>query len=709
MTRIGIVGPVLVLCTVAAATSAGARDKPWESLTYPPLGEVRTPDVDRYELPNGIVLFLLEDKDFPIADFDVMIRAGSAFDPAGKAGLAAIAARVARTGGTQAYPGDELDIYLESIGANVEFSAETDMVELRASCLSEHSEEILEILSDLLLRPSFPEEKIELAKVDERTAVASRNDDPFEIARREYRKVVYGLDSPYARHPEYVTIDAIERSDIVSFHKEFYRPDVTVIVVTGDFEQKRMKKSMEKLLGTWLQPTTPPQQQPPVREPSPRAIFYAPKIDVTQSTILLGQLGYRVDDPDYPAMRLLHEILGGGMSSRIMKEVRTKRGLAYAAYGIPGYAYGRPGVFGAIAGTKSESTLVTIRLLEQEIRRVTEEPVSAEELAFARSALLNSFVFNVDTKREVARRVGRYEFYGYPLDFLQTYQQQLRDVSPEDILAAAKRKIRPESVSVLVVGNQEEFAEPLSDLGPVVELDISIPEPPTKLEVPEVTEESRAAALELLAGAAALEGGREKLLSVKTLKTEMEVEATMQGMPLTITSTQTRVLPNRSYSTQELPFGEIVVVIDGENGWVKGPMGVQDLPPDQLEDARLRSFADRLRLLTGYADLQVQTLEPVEEAGRTLRRVYVDTPEVKDLVLLFGEDGRLVGMDYQARGPEGPTAVSMRYESFTQVDGVGFPERSTMTHDGEPFVTATVRSLAVNPDVDPSIFERPEG
>ncbi len=705
-----IAGLAMVQCTLAVVASPAGTPRPWEALVYPPLGEVRVPEVSRHELGTGLVLFLLEDEEFPIVDIDGFLRAGSVYDHEGKAGLAAITAEVVRTGGSKTHPGDEIDVYLESIGASIEFWAESDMVTARATCLSEHSSKVLEIVADLLLRPSFPEDKIELAKVDERTAIAARNDEPFEIARREFAKVVYGPDSPYARHTEYATVEAITREDLVSFHKEFYRPDETVIVVTGDFEEKSMKKSIERLFGSWARPQVPAQQPPPVTEPMPGAVFYAPKTDVTQSTILLGHLGYRVDDPDYPAMLLLHEILGGGMASRITNEVRTKRGLAYAAYGIPGYAYGHPGMFGALAGTKSESTLVTLRLLEQEIRRVTVEPVSAEELEFARSALLNSFVFNFDTGREVARRIGRYEFYDYPLDFLQTHQQRLREISADDVLAAAKRRIHPELLSVLVIGNQAEFAEPLSALGAeVVELDISIPEPSGGLDVPETTEDSRVAALALLSEAAQIEGGTERLRSVKTLRLESELVTFMRGMPLTVSSTETRVLPGRSYSTQTLPFGEIVVVVDGESGWIKGPMGVQDLPPDQLESARTKQITDRLRVLTAYEGLEVQMLDTVEEEGRTLQRVFVNSSEVKDFILVFDSEGRLVGMDYQGRGAKGPTLVSLRYDSFTEADGIGFPSVARTTHNGEPFVTATVKRVVVNPDVDPAIFERPEG
>ncbi len=463
----------VILCMLLAASGAlGA--KPWEQLTFPPLPPLCVPGVSEYTLRNGMVLLTLEDHEFPLVDVTVYVNAGKVHDPEGKEGLADLTAEVMRTGGSLTTSGDELDTYLESIGASIEIRCERDLATITGSCLARHAEGVLRKLAELLMQPAFPLDKLELAKVGERTAIASRNDEPFEMAIREYAKVVFGPTSPYARHAEYVTIDAISRDDLVAFHRTFYRPTGTVMVVTGDFSTKALRQMVERTLGGWRAPDEPVPPLPPVPTMQPRGIYYAPKRDVTQSTILLGHLGFRADDPDYAAMSLIDQILGGGFSSRILNEVRTKRGLAYAAQSIPGHAYPRPGIFGAFAGTKSESTLVTIRVMEREIRRITEEPVTTEELERARSAILNSFVFRYDSPTKVANRLGYYRFFGYPADFLQRYEARIRSATPETLLEAARRKIKPEHLSVLVIGNKDQFAEPLTVLGEVTELDVSI-------------------------------------------------------------------------------------------------------------------------------------------------------------------------------------------------------------------------------------------
>jgi len=702
--RILIAGSMLF-----AASFGTARETPWEELSYPELKEIKIPEVEKIELENGLVLFLLEDRDFPLIDVRANIRAGTANDPADKAGLADITANVIRTGGTERYPGDDLDEFLESIGASIELTSDNDRAIVTASFLSEYADEIFPRIADLLQNPVFPDDKIELAKVGEKTAIAARNDEAFDIALREYRKVVYGPESPYARHTEYATIQAIGREDLLSFHESYYRPDATVMVITGDFKSKDMRRRIDRLFGQWITPETPLPQEPAPPDLQPRGIYYAPKTDVTQSTILLGHLGFRADDPDYANMRILNEILGGGFSSRILNEVRTKRGLAYMANSIPGYNYPRPGIFGAIAGTKSESTLVTIQIIEQEIKKVTEEPVTDEELDLARSALLNSFVFNFDSPAKVAERIGFFEFYGYPLDFLQSYQKGLREATPQSILESARRHIHPENISVLVIGNKDQFAEPLDELGPLVELDISIPEPPATLEIPQPTAESRQKAGDLLAKAADHAGGIEAIRDVKTLAADMDASISIQGMNLEIKTSEIRVYPAKVYSSQILPFGQGVAiqVIDGDTGWMKDPRGIQDMPEDQMSDAKAELFRNRLWLLGHYEDLDMQALDPVEVDGVQYDRVYVRNDMVKQFVLFFDPDGALVRMDYKGKGPQGPVEASTRYVEFMEVDGIMFPVKIELYHDGELFLTGTTTSVEVNPEVDMTIFDKP--
>lgn len=347
--------------------------------------------------------------------------------------------------------------------------------------------------------------------------------------------------------------------------------------------------------------------------------------------------------------------------------------------------------------------------MEQEIRRVTEEPVTEEELDLARSALLNSFVFNFDSPVKVAERIGFFAFHGYPLDFLQNYQKGLREATPQSILEAAQKLIHPENLSVLVIGNKDQFAEPLDELGQVTELDISIPEPPSTLEIPEPTAESRQAAGDLLVNAATHAGGIDAIRDVKTLKAEMDASISIQGMQLDIATSEVRVYPDKVYSTQVLPFGQgtAIQVVNGETGWMKDPRGLQDMPEDQLSEAKAEMFRNRLWLLGHFEDLNIQALDPIQEDGIQLNRVFVRNDLVKEFMLFFDSDGALVRMDYMGKGPQGPVKASTRYVTFMEVDGIMFPSTIELYHDGEIFLTGTTTSVEVNPEVDMTIFDKP--
>ncbi len=179
----------------------------------------------------------------------------------------------------------------------------------------------------------------------------------------------------------------------------------------------------------------------------------------------MGHVGLKGDHPDYAAMNVLGEILGGGFSSRLFNEIRTKRGLAYAAGSSPGTSIPRAGVFIGYAGTRSDSALVALDLLKKEIRKVTVEPVTAEELKNAKDAILNRYVFQYASKGQIANRMAFLDFYGYPVDFTSRYPEQVKALTAQDLLAAAKNNIHPDDLQILLVGDENDFAEPLSSLG----------------------------------------------------------------------------------------------------------------------------------------------------------------------------------------------------------------------------------------------------
>jgi len=454
--------------------SVFAQKSPKEKFVFGPLNPIKMPKVEKVELKNGLKLFLVEDHDYPTINIRAMVHTGSVFEPPSKIGLAAIVGEVIRTGGTTSRTGDEIDKELETMAATVETGISQNSGYIMVSVLREDIGKALEILADLLINPAFRENKIELAKIMQKTIISRRNDDIMEIANREFSKLIYGKDSPYARHPEYATIEAITRQDIVDFYKKYFFPNNTIMTAWGDFNTKDMIALAEKALGSWKteKVTVPP--LPKVEYGYQYTVNVIQKPDVNQSNIALGHIGGLMNNPDYPALSIMNSILS---YERMFKKIRTGEGLAYSVWGNYSASYLNPGVFSCGAQTKSQSTVYAIELMLKELERIQKEEVSDEELARAKDEYLNSYVFNFDSRAKVVNRMMTYAYYGYPLDFMDKVKEGVEKVTKADVLRVAKKYLRPDKVQILVVGKQEDFDKPLSTLGKVNVIDITIPPP----------------------------------------------------------------------------------------------------------------------------------------------------------------------------------------------------------------------------------------
>jgi len=451
-----------------------AQKSPKDKFVFGPLNPIKMPKVEKVELKNGLKLFLVEDHDYPTINIRAMVHTGSVFEPASKIGLAAVVGEVIRTGGTTSRTGDEIDKELETMAAAVETGISQNSGYIMVSVLREDIGKALEILADLLINPAFREDKIELAKIMQKTIISRRNDDIMEIANREFSKLIYGKDSPYARHPEYATIEAITRQDIVDFYKKYFFPNNTIMTAWGDFNTKDMIALAEKALGSWKteKVTVPP--LPKVEYGYQYTVNVIQKPDVNQSNIALGHIGGLMNNPDYPALSIMNSILS---YERMFKKIRTSEGLAYSVWGNYSASYLNPGVFSCGAQTKSQSTVYAIELMLKELERIQKEEVSDEELARAKDEYLNSYVFNFDSRAKVVNRMMTYAYYGYPLDFMDKVKEGVEKVTKADVLRVAKKYLRPDKVQILVVGKQEDFDKPLSTLGKVNVIDITIPPP----------------------------------------------------------------------------------------------------------------------------------------------------------------------------------------------------------------------------------------
>jgi zinc protease len=447
----------------------------YKNLKYHELGEIKIPEIRQVTLDNGMQLFLLEDHELPLIQASALIRTGTAYEPADKISLASITAVVMRTGGTKNRTGDEIDIQLEQIAASVETGMGQNSGSASMSVLKEDINTGLSILADILMYPAFSEEKIELAKLQLSSSISRRNDEPFDIASREYRKLIYGAQSVYARHSEYATVDNITRDDLVEFHKKYYHPNNMMLALWGDFDTAAMIEKIKQVFKDWEKSGFKPDPMPQVEYNFRSSVNSIRKEDTKQSTILLGHVGGKMDDPDYFALTVMNEILGADFTGRLFQNVRSRLGLAYSAFGQYSSTYDHDGLFYVGCQTKSQSTVQAARAMIEEVKKITQSEVTDEELTLAKESYLNSFVFNFESKGQIVTRLMTYKYFGYPDDFLQKIQRSVEQVTKADVLRVAKQHLRPDAVQILVVGVPEDFDEPLSVFGAVRDIDITIP------------------------------------------------------------------------------------------------------------------------------------------------------------------------------------------------------------------------------------------
>jgi predicted Zn-dependent peptidase len=297
-------------------------------------------------------------------------------------------------------------------------------------------------------------------------AIRRQNDDPSNIARRELRKVVYG-SHPYGRSPTIDTINRIKRDDLIQFHKKYFRPNNVIMGIAGDFDKEELIKKIEEFFKDWKQENVDFPDVPKIKENFEKSVNLAFK-DTNQSVIRMGHLGIRQNNPDYYAVMVMDDILGGGsFTSRLMKEVRSDRGLAYSIWSV--FAAGKLdlGIFAAGCETKSESTYEVITLMQNIIEGMRKSLVSDEELQVAKEAIINSFIFGFISNMQVVSQRINIQYYNLPGDYLEKYRENIAGVTKDDILRVAKKYLHPDKLTLVVVGDDKKFDKPLSELGEV--------------------------------------------------------------------------------------------------------------------------------------------------------------------------------------------------------------------------------------------------
>ncbi|MGK7894125.1 MAG: M16 family metallopeptidase [Xenococcus sp. (in: cyanobacteria)] len=451
--------------------------KHYDELEFSPLPEIQLPEYLRYQLDNGMVIYLVEDRDLPLIGGRALIRTGSRFEPEDKVGLAQLTGNMMRSGGTSNHPAEELNLILEQNAASIESSINKTSGTVSFSTMTEDLDKVLELFAEVIRQPAFDPEQLQLILNQQKGVIARRNDNPQDISRREFNKLIYGAMSPYARTTEYETLDNISRQDVLDFYSEYIRPENMILGIVGDFDTDQMKAMVEAQFGDWQVNTPPPSLEiPTTSQKYTDGIFVVDRPNLTQSSVLLGHLGGLLDSPDYAQLSVLNGVING-FGGRLFNEVRSRQGLAYSVYGVWNPNYDYPGTFIAGGQTQSETTVPFIESILTEINKVQSSLITEEELANAKESILNSFVFNFQNPSQTLSRLMRYEYFGYPQDFIFQYQEGIKATTIEDVQQVAQKYLDLDKIVILVVGNADSIERSLYSLSSEVTLlDISIPQ-----------------------------------------------------------------------------------------------------------------------------------------------------------------------------------------------------------------------------------------
>ncbi len=464
-TRIQGVSILIVCCLIAGSLClsqtvrrnpipAHPRELKYPSLPYTP----PKASAFRQVLNNGAVGYFVEDHDLPLVNVLVMFHTGSYLDPAGKEGLSATTANQMRSGGTAKYDAAAFDEETDFLAATITSSISATSGNASINFMAKDADKALALFFDMLQNPAFQQDRLDLYKSQVLQSIERRNDRTEDIEFREWNRLLRGEKHFSTRYSTKNSISSLTREDLISFHKRYYHPGNMILAVSGDFKTAEMKAKLEKAMAGW--PNTNgsvPAVPKPDFTPVP-GIYMVNKPDVNQGRVSIGHLGIMRGNPDEYAIDMMNEILGGsGFSSRIMNRVRSDEGLAYDAGSAYSAGVYYEGQFCAAFQSKSATAAQAAQIVLEEIRKIRDEKVSAEELEIVKNQAIEVFPRLFASASAIADTFARDEFTGRAPDYWDTYRDKVKAVTIADVQRVANAYLHPDKLVILAVGNVDDM------------------------------------------------------------------------------------------------------------------------------------------------------------------------------------------------------------------------------------------------------------
>lgn len=583
-----------------SAPTPEPEDDPWAGRTdlieAPPAAKpapVNLPTIQRFTLPNGLRVLVVENHELPVASFHLAVGVGIADEPRDKRALADFAAAML-TKGTKSRTADEIAETIDYVGGGLGASADYENTHVTCETLSKDVATCLELLPDVVTAPTFPEREMGVVRDQLVSSVKQMRDDPQALAEAHFENVLWGEDHVRGWPLTVETVSAITQKDLVAWHGTYFKPNNAILAIAGDVDAKQLRGQLTKAFGGWKKGPAPKRRTYAEPKLAGRLVRLVDKPDQTQSQIIVGHLGVAHADPDYFPTILMNYTLGGGaFSSRLMKVVRSQGGKTYGASSAFERWKSR-GVFQAQTFTRNSETLSTLGLVLGEIKRMREGGPTAEELADAQANLAGSYPLNFQNAGRVASSVLSAELHGLGEAYVREYPLRVAAVTLEEVKAAAARRLDWENVVIVVVGRAEEVAPQLRGAGLEFEV-VGYLEPISKrdrdarkqaLSGP-VDPKKAAEGKKLLDAALAAKGGAEKVKAIRDVVTRGAYSVSMGGQTVTGKYARLFIAPDKLREDIEAPGqGTLSVFLTADAGWAEFGGQKKDLPADAAEALR---------------------------------------------------------------------------------------------------------------------------
>ncbi len=443
----------------------------------PPVpAELALPKVDRWQLKNGLEVLAIARHDLPLVSFSIAIKAGGYDEEKGKTlGVADFTASMLRRG-TKARSADQIAGAIDFVGGALDTQSSSESSMAACSALSKDARLCIDLLSDILLRPTFPEAEMGEVRDQVLAALAARYDNPHELASEHFDNLLFGEKNPdgWVLMPE--DVQKISRADLVAFWKTYYRPNNAILAIAGDVDPAKLRAELEKAFGGWEKADVPVRAEPKVPTVKATRILLVDRPDLTQATLMFGHPGIKHTDPDWYAVTLMNYVLGGSdFSSRLMTEVRSKRGLTYgigSSFGASLYQ----GAFRVSASTKNASVWDALVASVGEMRRMKAEGPSEEEIAKAKGYYAGSYPFKLQGAGDIAGSIVAAELQGLDVSYVKDFPLRLGAVSTAMAKAAGGKWLEPDGLWVVIVGRAADIEPQLAKSGlPYERIDFKAP------------------------------------------------------------------------------------------------------------------------------------------------------------------------------------------------------------------------------------------